>query len=313
VLRLISFETYDIWLYIEFFLYFFCFALFCWIANNMFVGSSFFKRIEPYPPLYSTITILFGAVIAAVFDKINGELGGNLMLINEVDGSKLVILFILRGALINWLISFIVVHFYQINENEHNKLELEHLKQANLQAHLSSLKEQLSPHFLFNTLNTLTSLSTEQPVKEYIEELANVYRYLLSHQKDNAVTISQELKFIESYFYIIKTRLEKAIEISIEVNSDKMEYQIPPLTLQLLIENAIKHNVAAIYNPLQIRIYTTADTLIVVNNNRPKKSVESSSGIGLNNIAQRYQLLFDKDIVIENKPDLFEVQLPLIA
>jgi two-component system, LytTR family, sensor kinase len=278
----------------------------------MFINSKFFTKIKPYPALYFMITMLAGALLAILFDRFSTAIGGRMILVSDLSSDKRIYLDIIRGALINWLISFMVLHFYKMKENEQTTLELEHLKQANLQAHLSSLKRQLSPHFMFNTLNTLTSLSQEQLVKDYVDELANVYRYLLSHQKDNLVTIRQELKFIESYLYIIKTRLEKAIEITVQVNPDKLEYSIPPLTLQLLIENAIKHNVAADYNPLQIRIFTISDALIVNNNINPKKSIESSSGIGLNNISQRYQLLFNKDIIIQNKPDLFEVKLPLI-
>lgn len=247
-----------------------------------------------------------------IFDVVISYLFGDILLLGDLPGDKRIELMLFRGTLINCLIGFIVYQLIQMKENERDRLELEQLKQANLQANLSSLKEQLSPHFLFNTLNTLTSLTHEQPVKDYVEELANVYRYLLSHRQKDWVTIKEELHFIESYLYIIKIRLEKAIEISINIDQEFINYKIPPVTIQLLIENATKHNVVAEQKPLKIGIYTEAGYLVIKNNYQSKKTLELSSGIGLNNISQRYQLLFDRQILIDKNENMFKVQLPLI-
>ncbi|TWI19156.1 histidine kinase [Sphingobacterium siyangense] len=223
------------------------------------------------------------------------------------------LLVLVRGGLINWLISFLVLHLEGMREKERAQLELEYLKQAHLQANLSSLKEQLSPHFLFNTLSALASLTKEQSVKDYIEELSSIYRYLLKHRESDLVTLKNEIAFCESYLYIIKTRLENAIEILIELTEDISNVQIPPLTLQLLIENAIKHNVAAHYKPLKIHIYVSSNSSLIVENNlQPKHSREKSSGIGLKNISQRYKVLLGQEITIEKTDTFFKIHLPLV-
>ena len=310
--RLIRFETADLQHYFTLFIYFFCFSLLCWIANHLLLGFDLIKRPVHHRLRFSIVTLLWGCLFTWAFDFIIFRVYGQVLLLGDITGGKRLELVLLRGTLINWFIGFVVYQMHQMKENEQDKLELEHLKQANLQANLSSLKEQLSPHFLFNTLNTLTTLTHEQPVKDYVEELANVYRYLLSHRQKDWVTIKEELDFIASYLYIIKTRLEKAIEISIRIDPEFLGYKIPPVTIQLLVENAIKHNVAAEYKPLKIDLVTEAGYLVIVNNYQPKKALEPSSGIGLNNIIQRYQLLFEQQILIDQNENIFKVQLPLI-
>ena len=192
-------------------------------------------------------------------------------------------------------------------------MEITQLKEAQLQASISSLKEQLSPHFLFNTLNTLSSISKEENVKEYVTELSNVYRYLLSFQKKDAVTIEEELEFASSYIYIIKARMEEAIDIEININEETRKTKLPPLTLQLLIENALKHNVASVSKPLIILI-TDKDPgwLSVSNNFQPRIYTQPSTGTGLDNIRRRYHLLFGRDISIEQSEQFFFIKLPVI-
>ena len=141
--------------------------------------------------------------------------------------------------------------------------------------------------------------------------MANVYRYLLDYQKRDLADLEQELEFTKSYLYIIQTRLESALKVEIDLNLEKTQYVIPPLTLQLLIENAIKHNAATKSKPLIIDIRCQDGYLFVRNNLQPKSSVQPSSGIGLSNIEQRYRLLFLKEIKIEMDKDFFTVKLPL--
>jgi two-component system LytT family sensor kinase len=141
--------------------------------------------------------------------------------------------------------------------------------------------------------------------------MANVYRYLLDYQKRDLADLKQELEFTRSYLYIIQTRLETALQVSIDPELDHKQYVIPPLTLQLLIENAIKHNAATKQKPLIIDIGLHDGFLVVMNNLQPKTSVQPSSGIGLNNIDQRYKLLFSKEIKIEIDKKNFTVKLPL--
>lgn len=231
----------------------------------------------------------------------------------EIIGSRRPYILLLRGLLISGLYYFISYHLYIQSEKQKSILEIAELKQAQLAANLSSLKEQLSPHFLFNTLNTLSSLTKEKNVKDYVAELANVYRYVLHYKELDTATLQQELTFIESYLYIIKTRLEDAIDVSISVDNTVMKSRIPPLTLQLLIENATKHNVASSTKQLKVEIKNTDDGFLTVSNNfQPKASVSFSTGIGLANVMQRYRLLFNKEIIIEKTATSFNVKLPIV-
>ncbi|WP_344822375.1 sensor histidine kinase [Rurimicrobium arvi] len=231
----------------------------------------------------------------------------------EIIASKRQYLILLRGLLVSGLYYFISYYLYVLSEKQKNSLEIAELRQAQLAANLSSLKEQLSPHFLFNTLNTLSSLTQEKNVKAYVAELANVYRYVLQYKELDTATIKQELAFITSYLYILKTRFEDAFEVDIAVDEKIMHSGIPPLTLQLLIENAIKHNIASVARRLKIHISNSPDNfLIVCNNFQPKSSTRFSTGIGLDNVIKRYQLLFNKEVIIEKSEVSFTVKLPIV-
>jgi LytS/YehU family sensor histidine kinase len=146
-----------------------------------------------------------------------------------------------------------------------------------------------------------------------VSELANIYRYVLQYKDNDLATLQQELHFIDSYLYILKTRLEDAIEIRINVDAQLLNKRMPPLTLQLLLENAIKHNIASKTRQLMIEIRSTNSSYLeVVNKLQPKTSVQHNAGIGLDNVAQRYRLLFDKEIVIVRTEVAFSVKLPLV-
>lgn len=221
-------------------------------------------------------------------------------------------LVISRCLLVSALQFFIVFYLRLLSESERRKLEIEKLKQAQLEANLSNLKEQMSPHFLFNTLNTLSAITQDKQVKEYVAEIASVYRYMLVHNKLNVVSLESELSFIRSYLYIIKARMGGAIIIDINVDQNLLQTKMPPLTLQLLLENAIKHNVASASNPLQIQVYNDPAHLVISNSFSPKKAQYSSTGVGLNNLMDRYQLLFAQSIIIEKSVTNFIVRLPII-
>ena len=208
------------------------------------------------------------------------------------------------------------VWFYYMNniERKEKEKELEQLKQAQTQAKLSSLKDQLSPHFLFNTLNTITSISHEETVKDFVDEVANIYRYVLQFNEVDSVKIKQEIDFITSYLNIIKSRMEGGIDFYINITNDRILYtSMPPLTLQILVENAIKHNTTSADKPLSINIFTTEGPMLVVQNYyQPKLSVLPGNETGLKNIAERYRLLYKKEIVVENKNGFFTVKLPIV-
>jgi len=220
-------------------------------------------------------------------------------------------LIIFRCILISAVQFFIVYYLQVLKESQRRSLEIEKLKQTQLEANLSNLKEQMSPHFLFNTLNTLSAITEDKLVKVYVSELASVYRYMLVHNKLNLVPLASELSFIASYLYIIKIRMGNAVDIDINVEEKLMQANIPPLTLQLLLENAIKHNVATVNKPLKIKIYNDPSYIIICNSFSPKIAQHSSTGVGLGNIMNRYQLLFSQNIIIEKNSIMFTVKLPL--
>ncbi len=262
--------------------------------------------------IYSTLSIVFVSCLIVPYHIILSSLNDNFLQLPDKlirsEANRLII----KGLLTSSFFYFIVYYLHLLEEKRLHAIEIEKLKQAQLEANLSSLKEQLNPHFLFNTLNTLSSLTREKLVKDYISEFANVYRYMLVHNKLDKATVKQEITFIASYLYIIKVRMEDAINIQLHVEEGFFKYLLPPLSLQLLIENAIKHNVASRNKPLNINIYNEGDCLIVNNNFRPKKATQNSTGIGLNNLMQRYRLLFDKEMIIEKASDSFNVKLPLV-
>ncbi len=194
-------------------------------------------------------------------------------------------------------------------------IEAEQLKSEKLASQYQSLKDQLNPHFLFNSLNVLSNLVYESAEKsaEFIQQLSKIYRYVLDVQNKELVGLEKEVMFAENYLSLQKIRFERSLEYYIDVNQMK-GLNIPPLSLQLLLENAIKHNIASMEKPLKIFIQQTPDTLIVRNNLQPKLTKEAAdSGIGLENIEKRYALLSDKSPKITKTSTEFIVELPLLT
>jgi two-component system LytT family sensor kinase len=218
------------------------------------------------------------------------------------------------GAFLASIVSYVV--FYSIHANtalQNSKLENEILEQAHLRAQLLSLQQQISPHFLFNSLSTLKTIATDQPTKNYIVQLATVYRYVLNFNEHYLTPLKDELSFIKSYLYIMNERFEDALQVSIDIPDEHQAFLIPPLSLQLLIENAIKHNMISPDQPLHITIGTdNSPALVVTNNFQPKKVAEEGTGTGLKNIKERYKLLINRPVEISTDGAYFSVNLPLL-
>lgn len=193
--------------------------------------------------------------------------------------------------------------------------EAEELKKANLMSQLESLKNQVSPHFLFNSLNTLSSLieeNQEQAVK-FVNQLSRVYRYLLQSNEKQLTTVKDELDFLQAYFFLLKTRFGEGLTLTIDLPEEVYLSSIPPLTLQILLENAVKHNIVSVSKPLVITISSCDADHICVENNLQKKTLNvASNGMGLTNIAAKYKLLNKPAIDIDNRVGTFKVTLPLI-
>ena len=181
-------------------------------------------------------------------------------------------------------------------------------------AKFESLKNQLDPHFLFNSLNVLTSLIGENPAQaeKFTTKLSKVYRYVLEQRNKDLVPIEEELKFAKTYMQLLEMRFEDAVKFNIPDTISNNDLKIVPLSLQLLLENAVKHNVVSSSKPLTISIYEKGTYLIIENNVNPKEAIGKSTKVGLQNIADRYGLITQKGVIIENNNKTFKVSLPLL-
>lgn len=204
---------------------------------------------------------------------------------------------------------------YTLSQWKGTVAEKEKLEQLTLQQEFDTLKGQVNPHFLFNCFNTLSSLISEdrKQADAFLNELSKVYRYLLKNNEDGLSTIDIETKFIASYYQLMKTRHGDSVQVNIEIDKKYQEYLLPSLSLQMLVENAVKHNVLSKNHPLIIDIFTTTGNKLVVSNNLQARTVKAPSNkIGLENIRQKYQLLHQAGFQVLEDKRTFTVVLPLI-
>jgi len=204
---------------------------------------------------------------------------------------------------------------YTFNQWKKSAAEKEKLEQLSIQQEFHTLKSQVNPHFLFNCFNTLSSLISEdkKQAEAFLDELSKVYRYLLRNNESSMSTLHAEVNFIESYYRLLKTRHGDAVQIKIDIDRKYEDYLLPSLSLQLLVENAVKHNVLSKNKPLLIDIFSTAGNKLVVNNNLQRRTVKvNSHGIGLKNIHLKYRLLDHQGFQVLEDSKNFSVVLPLI-
>ncbi len=208
---------------------------------------------------------------------------------------------------------FHIIYFY--NKYQQKKIKEQKVIAGAARAKFDALKNQLDPHFLFNSLNVLTSLIDENPdsAQKFTTSLSKVYRYVLEQKNKDLVTIDEELQFAKTYMSLLQMRYEDAIKFSISDRISDPELKIVPLSLQLLLENAVKHNVITSDSPLEINIYEDKGYLIVENNINPKASLERSTKVGLRNINQRYSLITNRPVEINQTNKTFKVSLPLLT
>ena len=204
------------------------------------------------------------------------------------------------------------IGFFQ--EVQKEKLISAKLRQEKLASELGVLRSQVDPHFLFNSFNVLSGLIDEDKNKaqEFLSGLSKIYRYILEQRNDATSTVRDELKFAQQYLHLQKMRFEDSIQLKATISEVTLGKKIPSLSLQLLLENAIKHNGFDTKNPLDIVISEQDDNLIIRNNRKIRRNISNSNGIGLQNIADRYKLLTKKEPIIEANNEFFTVKLPLI-
>jgi sensor histidine kinase YesM len=212
-----------------------------------------------------------------------------------------------------------IVHVYEtvflVKEAETEKVQRAQTERAKAEAELEALKNQIDPHFIFNSLNTLSHLIEEKPVKAKLfnDNLADVYRYILQNKARDLVLLREEMEFLQDYFSLLTIRFEKAVQMNVLVPDKELDqFLIPPISLQVMAENAIKHNEFNNANPLMIIISMKGDELIVQNNLHRKMLRKPSSKIGLQNLNERYILTTKKSITIQEEEKDFIVTLPLL-
>lgn len=224
--------------------------------------------------------------------------------------------YFISGLLPTLFITSLYESAYFFAEWKRNIQKTEALARENIQSQLEVLKSQLDPHFLFNSLNTLAALIDEsnEPAQKYLEQLSDVYRYVLLNKDKATVTLQEELAFVESYLYLNKTRFRENLRVESLVPETHRQQLIAPLSLQMLVENAIKHNVISKDRPLTIRIYQESDEWITVENNVQGKNVlEKSTKVGLQNIVNRYSYLTAQPVEIQHGLSSFTVKIPLLS
>lgn len=195
-----------------------------------------------------------------------------------------------------------------------NARQLFGLQEENIVSQFESLKAQVNPHFLFNSLNVLSSLIhiDQEKAARFVRQLSKVYRYVLEHKDRDTISLKEELPFIESYVFLLDTRFDQNLKVEIELPEEAREKHVAPMVIQLLLENAIKHNIVSRSRPLTIHIAVEGDDLVVRNNLQRKSSTEVSSRTGLENIRKRYEYLTNRKVGIAEDDGHFTVRIPLL-
>ncbi|MDO6738305.1 histidine kinase [Wenyingzhuangia sp. 2_MG-2023] len=219
------------------------------------------------------------------------------------------------GLLISLIIVVAFNAFYFFKKFQEGRVKDSQIIAKTETAKFESLKNQLDPHFLFNSLNVLTSLIDENPMaaQKFTTGLSKVYRYILEQKDKDLVLVRDEIKFAKSYMQLLKTRFEEGVEFEISEELETMELKIVPLSLQLLLENAVKHNSITPKKPLNIKIYKENNQLVVQNSYHPKQVLEKSTKVGLENIKQRYALITNEKMEVIQEDNLFIVKLPFLT
>lgn len=288
-------------------------------ANTMvFAGAEvFFKRRRVLPVvrivsgfLASFIISVIIIILLRVFEDVVIEGHSWRQLIDKEDISKYYI-----PVIITLIMSALGHVFYFYKRNQENRVKQQKIIAGTASAKFESLKNQIDPHFLFNSLNVLTSLIEEDAdgAQRFTTSLSKIYRYVLEQRDKELVSIEEELAFAKTYMSLLKMRFENSIFFEMPEEVTNPEAKVVPLSLQLLLENTIKHNVVSDKKPLHIKIFEEASYLVVQNDFRKKEVLRDRKGVGLQNIISRYAILTTKQVTIEQTEKYFTVRLPILT
>jgi hypothetical protein len=221
----------------------------------------------------------------------------------------------LFSLLITVIVSLVFHLLYYYKSFQENKIKEQKVIAGNASAQFESLKNQIDPHFLFNSLNVLSSLIEENPenAQKFTTSLSKIYRYVLEQKDKELVTVDEELSFAKTYMNLLKMRFENSITYDLPTDHAFEDAKVVPLSLQLLLENCIKHNIVSESKPLHIKIYIQENQLVIENNLQKKEVLSDRQGVGLQNIVNRYAILTQRKVVIEENEHQFKVFLPILT
>lgn len=295
-----------------------------WVVNRFIIvrfhTSSKFKKNRKNKFLYKYLLTIIASVSIVFIDI---RLFHEVMLVNFADECPSdIFTHLLIEHRYLFLITILFAYFINANyerlflflELTETGIMAEKYKKDSIESKFNNLKNKINPHFLFNTFNALSEVIEENPPKasKLVNELTDVYRYVFDNQETNWISLKRELDFIYSYINLFKMRFEENLQTEITIPSENLDDNIAPLTLQILVENAIKHNVISSKKPLKISIEVKDSFIIVKNNLQLKNIINTGSSFGLKNLQERYKHLTNDEVVIKKTDDEFCVKVPLI-
>lgn len=297
------------------YLWFILLSLLLWNANRYFLFKQRMHLDWFNQPFRKTGTLLFACIFISLPLTIFFIASWyKLMGLETIDWAKVQLV-----SLINVIAVIFITHIYEtvflIREREDDLTKVMALESARNKAELQALKNQIDPHFVFNSLNTLSYLMEHKPevAKKFNQNLSDVYRYLIQNRKRDFVPLEDEMAFTNKYIQLLELRYEKALRINVDIDCG-LPFLIIPVSVQGLIENAVKHNEVSLKNPLEVWIKIKGSSILVGNVIRSRISSEGKkSGTGLENLNQRSVLLTDRSLIIHKENSSFVVEVPLIA
>lgn len=281
------------------------------------ISINFLDKVLPIPKkllLRIPIELLFAA-IAGIIVGTSATLFSELLFHYYDSLFKHIINNSLMSIIINVIVILIIESFAWFRRGQESKFKSEELEKENTLIRFETLKSQLNPHFMFNSLNVLSSLIKSEPQKaqNFVDEFSSVYRYTLDVIENPVIEFKEELEYARSFLYLQKIRFDEALIVEINVDVSKLNLLVPPLALQTLLENAFKHNKVSTSSPLQIKIYDKDNNIVVENNLQLKLNSVESKGVGLNNLVKRYELLGENKPKFTMTEDKYIAEIPLIT
>jgi sensor histidine kinase YesM len=293
----------------EFALQFVFLFLFSWLILQLSANWSY--RLIKNPTWRLVITILIGAIVLFILLNVLSYMYASFTGAS-ISREEMGFLHFNYFVILTVLLFVARILRLQIIQRE-NIRENEQLKQQSLQNELTALKNQIDPHFLFNSLNSLNSLiRNNKEATTFVTKLSFMYRYILQSGDQDLVSVSEELKFLQSYVHLIKTRYRDRFTIEIAIDNKHLEKFLPPLALQSLVENAVKHNEISQSHPLKVKVFSQEDSVYVENPIRPRTTLAEGTKNGLANLKKRYLLLGKQKMTVSTENQTFQVQLPFI-